>query len=204
MRHCDKKGRAFPSQERLSELSGVSINPVKRAIQELKEREIVRVTASWTNKLTRHNTYHLKVPPLNRSFAWYPHIVKSGLWARMSFPAKNMYVVLLCGSTMDRKEYESVCEELERRGRHAELDMADDSPFTFDSKNYASGYQWREWQFSHLMGEDKEGLRKFTGIKDKRTLVKYGCELMSVGLVTPVEINGEVKWRVQVERSLDG
>ncbi len=128
--HCNRYGEAWPGQDRIADLAGIDRKTVCKGITALEKMTWFRTVPGPVNRFgKRRLEFKLTLPgPKAKGVTFfYNELVKSGLWARLSMPAKSFYWALRAYCFFD---LEATCNDGEPdewyRNREAEIVEADE------------------------------------------------------------------------------
>jgi hypothetical protein len=115
--HANEKGIAFPSEQTIAILSGVSDKVVRQGVRDLEGFPNFRCYPYLTNRGKRSKKFHIKLSVQNRghAFSFFRIAVEYGLWRKMTPSAKAIYPVMRCFGFFDHDLYVSL-EEAEASG----------------------------------------------------------------------------------------
>ncbi len=106
--HCDQKGRAFPGEETIAAIAGVTDKVAREGIKTLDGFP----NFEWSNYLTRRGKrgkkFFLKLPSSSKqgkAFPFYKFIFDSGIWSELKPTAKALYPVMRHFSYLNLEDY---------------------------------------------------------------------------------------------------
>lgn len=111
--HADSKGRAFPSQETISTLSGCTPKTVREGLKGLLGFPGFNINHWVTRRGKRANKYIVKPAPQLKgaSIRIYKAFFEGGNWSQMVGAAHALYPVLLAFSYFDFEVYASIMDD---------------------------------------------------------------------------------------------
>ena len=94
--HLDKRGQAFPGENTIASLAGLSEKTVRRAIDDLTEFPGFSYKCYTTNRGYRSKRFHIEIAPYEsgRFFKFHKSILESGIWHMLSPTAQALFPIL--------------------------------------------------------------------------------------------------------------
>ena len=106
--HCNKRGYAFPGEQTIASLAGISDKTARSGIHGLERLP----TFSWKRYKTKNGNkgkkFKLVLAKRNRrgeAFPFYKFVLESGAWSELLPIAKALYPVMRCFSYFNKKQY---------------------------------------------------------------------------------------------------
>jgi hypothetical protein len=180
--HTNEKGEAFPGEQTIAILSGVTEKTVRSGLKGLHDFPAMKMESYITKRGRRSKIFKLSIPPKTsgRSFPFYKHLIESGLWSCLTPAAKALYPVLRSYSFFDYQTY----TEIEG------VEVEDDGVF-----------RERMWESCEA---DRLVLAEFTGITRKSVygaLESLGEECL-IESFSDKEVRLEKEWKVIVRTDM--
>jgi hypothetical protein len=148
--HDNGKAQAWPSEETIAALSGLSPKTVRKGINDLLA--MAGFSFEWQITATGRKSKKFKfhVPSKDdRVFFFHKYLLTGGNWRMLNLVGKAVYPVLRTFSTWDKEE--------------AEED--EDGILCENEGDYADAYAAREWEYSEIRPGD---IAKYSGISRQR------------------------------------
>lgn len=172
--HCNEHGKAFPGEERIAALSGLTVKSVRKGIIDLKDFPGFEWSYYRTCHGKRGKQYFIEFPPKyekGRAFSLYRGIMDGGIWHELKPSAQALYPVLRYLSRYD-VDKDGVEEDLSK---------------------FKESFAERRWELCCArIGQ----LAHLTGIS-RRSIADAMLSLQENFLVeTHVDSNGKKAWKV--------
>jgi len=106
--HANSKGEAFPGEQTIAILAGVSDKIVRKGIRGLETFPNFRCDYYVSRRGKRAKKFFLNIPSNNsghNAFPFYKFILESGIWRKIKPSAKSLYPVLRYFGFFDINEY---------------------------------------------------------------------------------------------------
>ncbi len=125
--HCNKHGCAFPSEQTIAILSGISENTVRKGIHGLLEVPGFEVEKYVTARGYKANRYFIHPPPKRKDTSFFFHklVVTGGNWMKLRSTAKALYPVLNTFSYYDQPAHNERAEVKSADYLDREFDFVD-------------------------------------------------------------------------------
>lgn len=172
--YVNETGVAFPSEQTIAILSGLSDKVVREGIRGLEGFPNIKWHSYLTKRGKRSKKFHLKLPAQNRGheFSFFRIVLEYGLWREMTPAAKALYPVMRHFSFFDHDQYADL-EELE-----------------IYEGDYCKDYAQREYEFCEA---ENKILAEYAGIH-RSSIYNAQKSLERNFLIEPV--NGYDGWKV--------
>ena len=112
--HCNAKGKCYPTQKTIADLSGRTEKTVWAGIKGLAENEFSELKVSKVKMQGMQwpgNHYYLKFPSTNY-FPFYKSLIDDGKWRQLKPSAQALYPVMRClGDDLSFDEEYDYCRE---------------------------------------------------------------------------------------------
>lgn len=108
--HCNERGLAFPGEETIAALSGLTAKSVRKGIHDLEGFPGFSWKHYLTNRGKRGKLFSIDLPPKGekgRAFFFYRGIVDGGIWSKLKPTARSLYLVMRYFSRYDAYEDEN-------------------------------------------------------------------------------------------------
>lgn len=172
--HCNECGEAFPGEETIAALSGLTAKSVRKGIHDLEGFPGFNWSYYLTRLGKRGKRFNVSFPPKGekgRVFFFHRGIMDGGIWRELKPSAKALYPVMRYFSRYDVDSDESL------------EDLSD-----FDDR-----FANRRWE---LCGAEVGQLARFAGI-DRRSIADAIQSLQKNFLIKAfIDENGDKAWKV--------
>ncbi|WP_319550377.1 helix-turn-helix domain-containing protein [Desulfogranum marinum] len=114
--HCDEEGTAFPGEDTIAKLTGLSRKTVRKAINELAKAGLLRIERWKTKRGHSAKRYHVKKTPRDTGFPFSKDIVATGTWGEMGSCGQAVYISMrnYCYWDGYEESYDSLTDFKER------------------------------------------------------------------------------------------
>lgn len=182
--HCDADGIAFPSEETIAILSGLTEKTVREGIKELMGFPGFHLGHYVTNRGRSANIYRLTLPTevdKGKSFFFYKSFIEGGNWRLLKPSSKALYPVMRCFSYFDYDVYVYYEEE----------------PIFYARIEFKELYKDRKWDACEA---EKSVMAEYSGI----TMPSVDLALHDLeehNFIEPIGESGEpvYRWKVYLE-----
>ncbi|MDP8238633.1 MAG: hypothetical protein P9X24_06055 [Candidatus Hatepunaea meridiana] len=106
--HCNEAGNAFPGEQTIAILSGLTEKTARKGINDLEDFPGFKFMPYTTKRGKRSKKFHIKLPKpgqRGRSFGFHKCILESGNWLMLNPVGQALYSVMRFFSTFDIEVY---------------------------------------------------------------------------------------------------
>lgn len=112
--HANSEGVAWPSQETIARMAGITPKTVRSGISAMKDFDKIKLS-SYINKRGRKSyRYKIDLPTIGKGsdFRFYRSLVESGFWASLTPGEQAVYPVLRTYAYFEPEPYLHYCDEI--------------------------------------------------------------------------------------------